>query len=85
VVIGERSFVSTNCVILKGAFLPPRSLLAAHSTLIKATDHKAASGLYVGTPAKCIAPVPSGSDTYFERKVSEITKLRADMSLGQLD
>jgi acetyltransferase-like isoleucine patch superfamily enzyme len=84
VIISERSAVLTNCVVLKGAFLPPRSLLAAHSTLIKAKDRNPASGLYAGTPAKCIAPVPTGSDTWFERKISETTKLRIDLSLGRL-
>ena len=85
VVIGERSAVLTNCVVLKGAFLPPRSLLAAHSTLIKAKDENLAAGLYAGTPAKRIAPVPSGSDTWFERKISATTNLRIDLSLGRLD
>jgi acetyltransferase-like isoleucine patch superfamily enzyme len=84
VIISERSAVLTNCVVLKGAYLPPRSLLAAHSTLIKAKDPNPASGLYAGTPAKCIAPVPSGSDTWFEREISETTKLRIDLSLGRL-
>lgn len=84
VIISERSAVLTNCVVLKGAFLPPRSLLAAHSTLIKAKDHNPPSGLYAGTPAKCIAPIPSGSDTWFDRKESATTKLRVDFSFDRL-
>jgi acetyltransferase-like isoleucine patch superfamily enzyme len=52
--------VTTNCVVLKGAVLPPRSRLAANATLIKAKDHDLGSGIYAGTPANCIAPAPSG-------------------------
>ena len=84
VIISERSAVLTNCVVLKGAVLPPRSLLAAHSTLIKTKEHNPASGLYAGTPAKCIAPVPSGSGAWFDRKISPTTQLRIDVSVGRL-
>ena len=84
VIISERSAVLTNCVVLKGAVLPPRSLLAAHSTLVKRKEHNPASGLYAGTPAKCIAPVTSGSGTWFDRKTSPTAQLRIDASVGPL-
>lgn len=80
VFISARSAVLTNCVILKGAFLPPRSLLAAHSTLIKARGQNPVAGLYAGTPAKRIGPVATGSDSWFERTASATTQLRIDLS-----
>jgi acetyltransferase-like isoleucine patch superfamily enzyme len=85
VTIGERAAVLTNCVVLKGAVLPPLSLLAAHSTLIKAKVADLSSGLYAGTPAKCIAPVPRGSGTWFDRDESATTDLRIDYPPSRLE
>lgn len=76
--IGERSAVLTNCVVLKGAYLPPRSVLAANATLIKARDPNPAAGLYAGTPAKRIGPVIAGADSWFERDSKDTTKFRVD-------
>jgi len=83
VIISERSAVLTSCVILKGAYLPPRSLLAAHSTMIKSKDRNSVAGLYAGTPATRIGPVATGSNSWFERKVSATTKLRFDHFVGR--
>ena len=78
VTIGARSSVLTNCVILKGAYLPPRSLLAAHSTMLKSKGPNPPEGLYAGTPARCIRPVPVGPNSWFEREESATTQLRVD-------
>lgn len=78
VVIGERSAVLTNCVVLKGAHVPPKSIVAAHSTVTKARQAMPESGLYAGTPARCIGPVPSGTASWFERDTSATTRLRID-------
>jgi hypothetical protein len=71
--------VLINCGVLKGAVLAPWSLLAANSTLIKAKDHNPPSGIYAGTPAKCIGAAPTGSGTWFDRRTSATTGLRIDV------
>jgi acetyltransferase-like isoleucine patch superfamily enzyme len=60
--IGSYCFIGTNCVILGGASLPDRSVLAACSLLNKAY---AESGMFGGVPAKRIKDAPSGA--YFNR------------------
>jgi carbonic anhydrase/acetyltransferase-like protein (isoleucine patch superfamily) len=59
--IGERCFVGTACVILPGAELPERSVLAAGAVLARAFREP---GLHGGVPAKWIQPVEGA---YFER------------------
>ncbi|MCV7421970.1 hypothetical protein H7K45_15580 [Mycobacterium yunnanensis] len=49
--IGHHALVSSCAVMLKGAHLPPRSILAANSTLLP-TSSAPAPGLYAGSPAK---------------------------------
>ncbi|MET0861704.1 MAG: hypothetical protein ABW091_11840 [Microbacterium sp.] len=51
VVIGERSFVGTRCLLLGGARLPSRSVLAAGSVLARSRE-AGESGLWAGVPAK---------------------------------
>ena len=52
VTIGERSFIGTRCLLLGGAELPPRSVLAAGSTLLRAQgEEQRPEGLYAGNPA----------------------------------
>lgn len=48
--IGERSFVGARCLLLGGARLPARSVLAAGSVLTGAA--RAEQGLWAGVPAK---------------------------------
>jgi acetyltransferase-like isoleucine patch superfamily enzyme len=84
VTIGERAAVLTNCVVLKGAVLPPLSLLAAHSTLIKAPGGELPSGFYAGTPAKYISTVSRGDSSWFDRQVSATTDLRIDYPTSRL-
>ncbi|WP_316667496.1 hypothetical protein [uncultured Propionibacterium sp.] len=51
VTIGERSFVGTRCLLLGGAELPPHSVLAAGSTLLRPEGVERPEGLYAGSPA----------------------------------
>jgi acetyltransferase-like isoleucine patch superfamily enzyme len=55
--IGDRSFVGTGCILLRGAQLPSRSLLAAGSTLTRA-DGTSDTGLWAGSPARFVKPMP---------------------------
>lgn len=79
IVIGHHSLVGSCSVLLKGAELPPQSVLAAHSTLIgrKLDDPK--SGVYGGTPAKYLAPTQG---EWFERSVNAITDYAVDGVMG---
>lgn len=56
VVIGERSFVGTRCLLLGGATLPGLSVLAAGSVLTRSREPEE-SGLWAGVPAKFKGPV----------------------------
>jgi acetyltransferase-like isoleucine patch superfamily enzyme len=62
--IGEYCMIATGCVILKGTTFPPRSVLAANSTL-----HRSALEpytIYSGVPAKPVASIDP-SAKYFHR------------------
>ncbi len=54
VVVGERSFVGARCLILGGASLPERSVLAAGSVLTR--SGKRDRGVWAGAPATWRAP-----------------------------
>ncbi|MBZ5734893.1 hypothetical protein K8Z61_10335 [Nocardioides sp. TRM66260-LWL] len=54
--IGDRSFVGTGCLLLGGATLPERSVLAARSVLTEAFDEPL--GLYGGQPARRLKDIP---------------------------
>jgi len=82
VTIGERSVVLTNCLVLKGAILPPHSLLIANSMLIRARKTNPAPGIYGGSPAEFIRSNPLDGGSWFERKESATTKLRIDLPRG---
>ncbi|GHD45392.1 hypothetical protein D9V29_13210 [Mycetocola manganoxydans] len=56
VVIGDRSFVGTRCLLLGGASLPDLSVLAAGSVLTRGRQ-VGESGLWAGVPAKHKGPV----------------------------
>ncbi|MGV9800984.1 acyltransferase [Mycobacterium sp. NPDC003449] len=82
VVIGERSAVLTNCLVLKGAVLPPRSLLVADSMLIRVRELNPAPGIYGGSPAQFIRSNPTDDEGWFERRDSATTALRVDLPRG---
>ncbi|OBB44628.1 hypothetical protein A5752_03570 [Mycobacterium sp. 852002-51961_SCH5331710] len=79
VVIGERSAVLTNCLVLKGAVLPSHSLLIANSTLSRSRELNPAAGIYGGSPAEFIRSNPVDSGSWFERTESATTRLRIDL------
>lgn len=85
VLIGERSAVLTNCLVLKGAILPPYSLLTANSMLIRTRELDPAPGIYSGSPAQFIRanPIDDG-ESWFERTDSATTKLRIDLPRAEL-
>jgi acetyltransferase-like isoleucine patch superfamily enzyme len=85
VLIGERSAVLTNCLVLKGAILPSYSLLTANSMLIRTRELDPAPGIYGGSPAQFIRsnPIDDG-ESWFERADSATTKLRIDLPRGEL-
>jgi acetyltransferase-like isoleucine patch superfamily enzyme len=86
VIIGERSAVLTNCLVLKGAILPSYSLLTANSMLIRARELDPAPGIYGGSPAQFIRSNPSDDgESWFERKASVTTKLRVDLPRGEYE
>jgi acetyltransferase-like isoleucine patch superfamily enzyme len=51
ITVGHHSFVGSRAVMLKGAFLPECSLLAANSTLAHSSTPDGKPGLYAGSPA----------------------------------
>jgi acetyltransferase-like isoleucine patch superfamily enzyme len=65
VTIGDYCFVGTRCVLLGGAVLPHRSVLAAASVLGKSYDEPL--GLYAGNPASRVRDFES-TDAYFTRE-----------------
>ena len=69
VVIGDYTFVGTNCVILGGAELPAYSILAAKSLLARRYTEPYA--LYGGVPARFIKSLPADYG-YFTRTIGVI-------------
>lgn len=72
VTIGAYTFVSTGCIMLKGAVLPPRSILAAGSVLTHAFD--AEWKVYGGSPAKPVADLDPGM-AFFRRPYGVMARI----------
>ncbi|WOJ94277.1 hypothetical protein R0135_03715 [Congregibacter variabilis] len=53
IVVGRRSFVGTNCVILKGAVVPDKSIISASSVFAQ-TEEATPGQMWVGTPAVAV-------------------------------
>lgn len=66
VVIGERSFIGTNCILLGGAVFPPRSVLGAGSLLTRSKTERE-PGLWAGVPATRRG---DADGAWFNRKVT---------------
>jgi acetyltransferase-like isoleucine patch superfamily enzyme len=80
VTIGDRSVVLTNCLVLKGAVLPPCSLLTAGSMLIRSRQLDPPSGIYGGSPARFVRANPAeDGESWFEREESATTTLKIDL------
>lgn len=69
VIIGEYTFVGTNCILLGGAELPDYSILAAKSQLSRRLTESYA--LYAGVPARFVHELPREAG-YFTRTVGVI-------------
>jgi acetyltransferase-like isoleucine patch superfamily enzyme len=68
--IGKYCFLGTGCVVLGGSVLADYSVLGAKSLLSK-HQHTESFGLYGGTPARRIKPIPS-DHKYFHRIVGVV-------------
>jgi acetyltransferase-like isoleucine patch superfamily enzyme len=69
IVIGAYSYIGTNCVILRDAKVPPRSLVAAGTVV---TDRALEDdSLIGGVPAKVIRPIPDDW-AHFRREVGRV-------------
>lgn len=79
IVIGHHSLVGSCSVLLKGAELPPQSVLAAHSTMTGKRLEDPKPGVYAGTPAKYIAPT---TGEWFTRTINPITDYAVDGEMG---
>ncbi len=65
IIIGDYTFVGTNCIVLGGAKLPSQSVLGAKSLLNKSFEEPWT--LYAGVPAKAISTIAQDAK-YFTRK-----------------
>ncbi|MFC5931857.1 acyltransferase [Cryobacterium melibiosiphilum] len=80
IVIGDRSFVGTNSIVLGGAVLPARSILAAGS-LLTASRSAGNPGLWAGMPAKWKS-VTDG--LWFDREETRTTSVADSVSGEQI-
>jgi acetyltransferase-like isoleucine patch superfamily enzyme len=69
IVIGDYSFVGTDCVLLGGSVLPDYSVLGAKSLLNKQFSEP--RWLYAGNPARPLKRLPENLG-YFQRKVGVV-------------
>jgi len=82
ITIGHHSVVGSCAVLLKGAFLPDQSMLAANSTMTHRTAKEGKRGLYAGSPA---AWKRDTGGAYFEGDAAyNITDTVADEPMGVL-
>jgi acetyltransferase-like isoleucine patch superfamily enzyme len=78
VTIGHHSLVGSCAVMLKGAYLPDKSLLAANSTMTSDSDPECRPGLYAGSPAVW---KKNTTGLYFDR-VGRMTERAVDGPMG---
>jgi acetyltransferase-like isoleucine patch superfamily enzyme len=69
--IGARSFVGARCLLLGGAVLPDRSVLAAGSVLARARE-EGEPGLWAGVPAVLHGPIEGA---WFERSATGTSRV----------
>lgn len=81
IVIGDHALVATCAVMLKGAHLPDRSLLAASSTMLASSADSQQSGLYAGSPARWRRELDG---EYFRTTDHMITEFVVDGPIGLL-
>lgn len=80
ITVGDHSLVSSCTVLLQGAFVPARSVVGAHSTVLAGYDDESAAGLYVGSPAKWKCASSGG---WHDREYVDITQhgVRAEQGI----
>ncbi|MDQ1584210.1 MAG: hypothetical protein QOF36_2264 [Microbacteriaceae bacterium] len=81
VTVGHHSSVGSCAVMLKGAFLPDQSVLAANSTMTGQSSAERKSGLYGGTPAVWKRDM---SGRYFDR-IGKVSERIVDARMGILE
>ena len=81
VTIGHHSLVGSCAVMLKDAFLPDQSLLAANSTMTSASARDRKRGLYAGSPAVWKRETEG---RYFDRPERFMTEFVVDGPMGVL-
>ena len=74
IVLGPNAMTGTGCTLLKDAYLPEKSVLAARSLLTRAREEMPTSTLYAGVPAK---PVREIDDFTWWRRESYYTAVKA--------
>lgn len=79
VVVGHHCIVGSCAVMLKGAELPPQSVLAANSIMTGKRLDDPKPGVYGGCPAKYLAPA---SGKWFERTINPMTEVAIDGVMG---
>ncbi|TSD93180.1 hypothetical protein FOS14_23580 [Skermania sp. ID1734] len=78
IVLGHHSLLTTRCVVLQDAYLPPQSVLAAGGVLTppKADETLEPNGLFAGIPAKRVRDLQA--EGYFVRVVRDLRVGRVD-------
>ncbi|MEO3761513.1 hypothetical protein ABGB19_24945 [Mycobacterium sp. B14F4] len=79
ITIGHHSLVGSCAVMLKGAYLPDQSLLAANSTMTSASARDRKRGLYAGSPAVWKRETIG---RYFDRAERFMTEFVVDGPMG---
>jgi acetyltransferase-like isoleucine patch superfamily enzyme len=69
ITIGEYTFVGTGCIILKGAEVPARSIVAAGSVIIGRLTEELQ--IYAGNPARAVKALPPDT-AFFHRPVGRM-------------
>ena len=82
ITIGHHSLVGSCAVMLKDAYLPDQSLLAANSTMTSASARDRKRGLYAGSPAVWKRETVG---RYFDRAERFMTEFVVDGPMGVLD
>ncbi|MGW0036398.1 acyltransferase [Gordonia sp. NPDC003376] len=85
ITVDEYAMTASSTVLLKNAYLPSRSLLAANSTLRQGLGPESASGLYAGSPAVWKRALATDAGSWFRRTDYEISKFRIDSHQGVSD
>lgn len=81
ITVGRHAYVGSGAVLLKDAFLPDKSILAANSTMTAKSSADEKPGLYAGSPATWKRPT---SGAWFERTSYVMTDYVVDRRMGVL-